>query len=141
MRNISFQLTMRQFLDRSKRVTRRLGWVNLKPGTRLMGVEKSQGLGKGGKIKRLGVIEVVSVSRQRLKEITQLDCELEGFPDLTPEQFVAMFCEHMKCTPSTFVTRIEFKYIDNKKGSSREAARPHPKAQRSTRGPQQRTLF
>ena len=32
MRNISFSLTEEQFLNGSKDVTRRLGWLFLKPG-------------------------------------------------------------------------------------------------------------
>ena len=35
MRNISFALTKQQFLDRTKTVTRRLGWKNLEVGTLL----------------------------------------------------------------------------------------------------------
>ena len=46
-RNISFFLTKRQFLDRSKDVTRRLGWNWVKPGDVLCGIEKGQGLKRG----------------------------------------------------------------------------------------------
>ena len=42
MRNISFMLTTQQFRNRTKTVTRRMGWWNLKPGDILMGVEKRQ---------------------------------------------------------------------------------------------------
>tara|TARA_R110002124_G_C8682364_1_gene492244 strand:- start:147 stop:497 length:351 start_codon:yes stop_codon:yes gene_type:complete len=113
MRNISFALTTAQFLDGSKDVTRRLGWANLKPGTRLMGCRKCMGLKPGETLERLGVIEVVSVFRERLHWIETYDddCRREGFPDLTPEEFVAMFCGHMKCRPETMVTRIEFKRV------------------------------
>ncbi len=48
MKNISFALTTKQFLDGSKTVTRRLGWANLKPGEILMACEKCMGLGPGG---------------------------------------------------------------------------------------------
>ncbi len=47
MRNISFSLTERQFMDKSKTVTRRLGWKFLKPGDRLMGCRKCMGLKPG----------------------------------------------------------------------------------------------
>jgi hypothetical protein len=47
MRNISFSITRFQFCDRTKTVTRRLGWAKLKPGDVLMGVEKAMGLKKG----------------------------------------------------------------------------------------------
>lgn len=69
-RNISFMLTTPQFIDGSKDVTRRLGWLFLREGEELMGVEKSQGLGKGGKIKKLGLIRVASVRREPLLEMT-----------------------------------------------------------------------
>lgn len=113
MRNISFALTTAQFLDGSKDVTRRLGWENLKPGTRLMGCRKCMGLRPGEVLERLGVIEVVSVTREPLYDICRYpaDCRREGFPDLTPVEFVDMFCRHMKCKPETLVTRIEFKHL------------------------------
>jgi hypothetical protein len=40
-------MTTEQFRTGQKTVTLRLGWVNLKPGDVLMGVEKCQGLRKG----------------------------------------------------------------------------------------------
>jgi hypothetical protein len=47
-RNISFFLTKRQFLDRSKDVTRRLGWNWVKPGDVLCGIEKGGVRNPGG---------------------------------------------------------------------------------------------
>jgi hypothetical protein len=40
------------------------------------------------------------------------ETEREGFPDLTPRQFVDLFCQHMKVTPNRVVNRIEFKYVE-----------------------------
>jgi len=122
MRNISFQLTTEQVKNRSKTVTRRLGWKNLKAGELLQACEKCMGLGKGGKINRLAVIRVVSVRREQLKSMLptktagsagygMLEALKEGFPNLGGKGFVAMFCEHMKCKPRTKVTRIEFEYV------------------------------
>lgn len=111
MRNISFALTEKQFLDGTKDVTRRLGWKNLKPGDRLMAVRKGMGLKPGEKVVRLGEIEVVSVSREPVGLIEESDVIREGFPDLKPSEFTAMFCQHMKCTEWEMVTRIEFKRI------------------------------
>ena len=37
MKRISFSMTEPQFVDRTKTVTRRLGWRNLKPGEHLLG--------------------------------------------------------------------------------------------------------
>lgn len=113
MRHISFALTTGQFRLRVKFVTRRLAWLKARPGDVLMGVVKSQGLKKGEKVERLGPIEVVSARRERLDAIDQADVIAEGFPDLTPAEFVAMFCGHnRKATPATIVTRIEYRYLD-----------------------------
>ena len=117
MRNISFSLTTPQFLDRSKTVTRRLGWKFLKAGDVLMGCEKCQGLGKGGKIVKLGKIRVVDVFQQPLNTMLnplygEDEASREGFPGYSGADFVQMFCKHMKCTPETTVSRIEFEYLD-----------------------------
>ena len=112
MRCISYSLTTRQFRDRSKTVTRRMGWLNLKVGTRLRGVVKAMGLKKGEKVEVLGIIEVTGVRRERLNEITDEEVAKEGFPDMTRGDFIEMFCTNMKCKATDFVTRIEFKYVD-----------------------------
>lgn len=41
MRRMSFMLTETQYVDGSKDVTRRLGWLTLKPGDKFMGVNKA----------------------------------------------------------------------------------------------------
>lgn len=122
MRNISFALTEPQFLDGSKDVTRRVGWLHLKPGDRLMGVRKAMGLKPGEQIVRLGAIEVVSVRREPLRAmIDDVDygfeeCRREGFGPPSryqwPSAFVDFFCgSHKGCTPETMVTRIEFRRL------------------------------
>jgi hypothetical protein len=118
-RNISFMLTTQQIRERTKTVTRRNGWTFLKAGDVLCAVEKSQGLGKGGKIKRLCLIRVKNVKCEPLRSmIDDLDygfeeCEREGFPDVGPNEFVAMFCRsHKKTTADSIITRIEFEYVD-----------------------------
>jgi hypothetical protein len=110
-RNISFYHTQEQVQARTKTVTRRLGWLFLKPGDILNACEKCQGLGKGGKINKLGQIRVISVRREPLNAITPSDCAAEGFPQMTPAAFIEFFCKAMGCTPETIVTRIEFEYI------------------------------
>lgn len=110
-RNISFSMTTPQFLDGSKDVTRRMGWMNLRDGDVLCAVKKSMGLRKGEKMQRLGLIRVVSMRREPLGIITQDDVVREGFPDWTPEQFIEFFCIGHKCRPSSIVTRIEFEHI------------------------------
>lgn len=124
---MSFSATVPQILDRSKTVTRRMGWKFLKPGDRLWAAEKCMGLKKGEKQVRLAMIEVVDVRRESLLEMGplgwtqpnedhraygQAEVVAEGFPDLTADEFVGMFCAMNRCVPSDEVTRIEFTYID-----------------------------
>jgi hypothetical protein len=111
-RNISFMLTTEQFKNRTKTVTRRLGWKFLKAGDVLMGCEKVQGI-KKGELNRLGLIRVVSVRRELLGQITDSDVVKEGFPDMDNYSFVDFFIKEMKPHKgaSTPVTRVEFEYI------------------------------
>jgi hypothetical protein len=123
MRNMSFKLTTKQFLEGTKDVTRRTGWANLAEGEHFSAVEKSQGLKKGEKIKYLGQCICISNKAERLDDIITRplrlgDChirnprrevEREGFPFLSSKEFVEMFCKEMKCHPTTTVQRIEFK--------------------------------
>ena len=112
-RYISFALTTPQFKARTKTVTRRVGWKALRPGTVLVGAEKCQGLGKGGKIKPLGLIRVTDVRREAIGAITIEDCAAEGFPEMSPADFIAFFCRtHKDCAPSSQITRIQFEYLD-----------------------------
>lgn len=113
MRNISFALTTEQVRNRTKTVTRRLGWVNLKPGTLLQPVVKAQGIPKGGTVEKIGgPIRVVSVDRVVLGDISPQDVYREGFPQMTPREFVAMFKKHMGGLKDQTVTRIQFEYVD-----------------------------
>ncbi|UEC05470.1 ASCH domain-containing protein [Burkholderia vietnamiensis] len=123
MRNISFMLTPGQILDGSKTVTRRLGWLHLRPGDLLQGVEKGMGLRKGEKVQRLRTIRVVDVRPEALSAMTadpeygRAECVREGFgnhPELRePAAFVTFFCRtHRGCRPETTVTRIAFEYVD-----------------------------
>ncbi len=114
MRMMSFALTEPQLMDGSKTVTRRTGWATLKPGTRLLAVRKAMGLKAGEKVQPLCEIEVISVRRVTLDDITFDDCAREGFPCYSPDDFTAMFIKHMgiRTTPDkAFVTRIEFRKV------------------------------
>jgi hypothetical protein len=67
VRLISFSLTTDQIRNRTKTVTRRLGWARLKPGTLLQPIVKGQGIPKGGKVETIGgPIRVVRVDREPL---------------------------------------------------------------------------
>ncbi|MDH0341980.1 hypothetical protein [Chromobacterium haemolyticum] len=123
MRNISFMLTKQQIRDRTKTVTRRLGWNKLRVGDLLSGVEKGMGLKAGEKVQRLATIRVIDVRQEPLSAMTAVleygcdECGKEGFGDHPtlrwPSEFVKFFCDtHRGCTPETVVTRIEFEYVD-----------------------------
>jgi hypothetical protein len=116
-RNMSFMLTTEQILDESKDVTRRLGWANLQPGTRVRACRKCMGLAKGEQVEVLRMIEIVGVRRERLDAMLidpdygDREAVREGFPQMTGSEFVAMFCHEMGCDPETEVSRVEFRYL------------------------------
>lgn len=114
MRNMSFSLTTEQIQQRTKTVTRRLGWRTLKAGDGVWAVKKCMGLKPGERVERLAALRVVRVRRERLDAITAADVAAEGFPHLSSAEFVAMFCAAMRVTPSAVVTRIEFAYVDDR---------------------------
>src|SRR5574343_717861 len=123
MRNMSFAITTQQFIDGTKDLTRRVehvskingkpvGWALLKPGEYFTAVEKSQGLRKGEHIRVLGQCICISNDSERLFEVItnpirtgrpltnralRTEMEREGFPHLSAQQFVSMFCKNMKC--------------------------------------------
>ena len=118
-RNISFSLTTPQFLDGTKDVTRRLGWEGIKAGDTLRAVKKCMGLKKGEKMEALGHLRVISVRREPLRRMIDdraygvLECQREGFPQMTTKDFVQFFCDtHTGCFPEREITRIEFEKCD-----------------------------
>ena len=112
-RLMAVSLTEDQVRERAKTVTRRAGWRMLKPGDRLTLCRKVMGRRGGEPLVRIADVEVFSVRRERLEEITPADVAAEGFPDLTPDQFVGFFCAtHRGCSPGTEITRIEWRYLD-----------------------------
>ena len=110
-RNMSFFLTTEQIQNRTKTVTRRTGWNFLKEGDIINAVEKGQGLKKGEKTNRLCQIKILSISSEALNSITKDECIKEGFPDMSPEDFVCMFSLKSKIFDYTPVNRIEFEYL------------------------------
>lgn len=116
MRNMSFSLTTEQVRDHSKTVTRRLGWTDkLKPGDILQAVEKAQGLRKGEHVTPIRLIRVVKVHAEQLATVyAPGETAREGFPDLSPSEFVLMFREAngRQIKDDTIVNRIEFEYVD-----------------------------
>lgn len=136
--NISFSATTEQVRQHWKHVTRRidksLRLAKKKPGDILQGIERGQGIKKGEHVVKLDQIVILEVNREPLDEIIcrpirpigkpdPIGCglyqyegipetTLEGFPELTPVQFVETFCKiNPKCTPDTEITRVLFDYV------------------------------
>jgi hypothetical protein len=112
-RLMAVSLTEPQVRARTKTVTRRVGWRMLRPGDQLTLCRKVMGRRPGEPLERIADVEVVSVRREPLDGITAGDVAAEGFPQMTPAQFVGFFCDtHRGCDPGTEVTRIEWRYLD-----------------------------
>lgn len=117
--NISFSKTTAQFRARTKTVTRRTGWHKLKTGQILVACEKCQGLKKGERVVKLGRIRVISHRWEPLRrmvdepEYGRQEVVREGFPDMSPAEFVEFFCKFNRCEPEEMVNRIEFAYMDD----------------------------
>ena len=118
MRRMSFMLTGPQMRDKSKTVTRRLGWRFAKPGMVVLAVSQCQGLKPGQKATIYGPIKIISTRWERLDEMLDykygdIEATKEGFPELGGGGFVRMFCEHMKThiAPQLYVNRIEFEHL------------------------------
>jgi hypothetical protein len=111
-RLMSVSLTEDAVRARRKTVTRRLGWQFLKPGDHLTLCRKVMGRKPGEPLVRIAEVEVVSVRREVLREITAEDVAREGFSSNDRSWFVYFFCWHMRCKPGSTVTRIEWRYLD-----------------------------
>ena len=112
MRNMSFSKTTQQMRARTKTVTRRKTWNNLKSGDRIRAVEKSMGLKKGEKVIPIAEIEIVSVRREPIYAVTYDDIGREGFDGMTHSEFVTLLCDVMKCKATDECNRIEFRFVD-----------------------------
>lgn len=107
---MSFAKTIPQMEAGTKTETRRLGWDRLKDGDPLTAVNKTMGLKKGEKPVRISDIVVKRTWREPLNAITQAGCDAEGFPELTPDEFVEMFCQMNKCATDTEIRVIRFEH-------------------------------
>ncbi|HEY2086315.1 MAG TPA: hypothetical protein VGH54_09850 [Mycobacterium sp.] len=104
---------------RAKTVTRRKGWLFLKPGDRLTLCRKVMGRKKGEPLVRIVDVQVVSVRREPLSALTmdltygQNEVSYEGFPDMSPEDFVdEFFVKAQRMHVEDVVTRVEWRYLD-----------------------------
>lgn len=117
MRYMSFALTTDQIRQRTKTVTRRLGWHTLKAGDLIQAVVKGMGLKKGESPEKLAVLRVHAVGLEPLNLMSLVEvygdreAAKEGFPHLEGWEFVRMFCRNMGVKDSQVVTRIEFRYV------------------------------
>ncbi len=110
-RLMSVALTTDQVRRHAKTVTRRIGWRMIKPGDQLTLCPKVRGRRTGEPLERIVTVEVVSVRREPLSAITQADVAAEGFPELTPAEFVEFFCTtHRGVEADSEITRIEWAY-------------------------------
>lgn len=118
--------------DRTKTVTRRLGWRFLKPGDRLTLCRKVMGRKPGEPLVRIVEVEVVDIRRVLLPSINSEDIEREGVPPeaYTPViagrqdphelecggcryvNWVGWFARTMGVSTDAEVTRIEWRYLD-----------------------------
>ncbi len=123
MRNMSFALTTAQVCAGTKTVTRRMGWMFLRPGGLMRPVVKSQGLKRGEKVEVIrGPLRIVSARREALVDLLidetygRQECAREGFGDhptlSVPRSFMEFSCRTHACGPGDLVTRIEFEYTD-----------------------------
>ncbi|MDC3312708.1 hypothetical protein OAV22_02100 [Flavobacteriaceae bacterium] len=109
---MSFAMTPTQILSQTKTVTRRQGWNKTKVNEELQPVLKGMGLKKGESVTRLGgLIQLISVRNEPIEAITQSDVDLEGFPWMSPDEFVDMYCHANKVRANEFCNRLEFKYL------------------------------
>ncbi|MFI5614980.1 hypothetical protein [Amycolatopsis sp. NPDC051903] len=97
----------------TKTVTRRKGLQNLRVGERITLCRKVMGRKRGEPLIRITDVEVVSVRREPLEQITAEDVAREGFPGMPPEEFIRrFFVDAQGIQPSDPVTRIEWAYVD-----------------------------
>lgn len=112
-RLMSVSLTEDQVRARTKTVTRRMGWTHLRAGERLTLCRKVMGRRRGEPLVRIVDVEILDIRRERLDTITADDVIAEGFPAMSPQEFVEFFCAtHKGCTSSSEVTRIRWRYLD-----------------------------
>ena len=119
---MSCSMTVDQVRDESKTETRRDvdTWKNLKPGDRLLLIEKGMGLKKGEKQRVLAEVEVTEVDVVPLWDIDEDGCKAEGFPNMTPGEFCKFWMDghgygrvvSQNDAMSIECRRIRWRYLD-----------------------------
>lgn len=127
-RLMSVAYTEAQVLDRTKTVTRRLGWRFAEPGQRVVLCRKVMGRKPGEPLHRLVAVELRSVRRESLGLLNGLldptehglaatyahdEVAREGFPGMDPGAFVnRFFCAAQGIRPDAEVARIRWSYLE-----------------------------
>ena len=124
---MSVSFTEQAVVERRKTVTRRKGWLFLKPGDRLALCRKVMGRKKDEPLVRIAEAEVVSVRRESLALLYDAFAEAhcrecryaneevarEGFPGMYPREFVERyFIDAQGMRADDLVTRIQWRYLD-----------------------------
>jgi hypothetical protein len=123
---MSVAFTEQAVRERRKTVTRRKGWLFAKPGDRITLCRKVMGRKKGEPLERICDVEIVLVTRELLSDLLRTDISnnegevaAEGFPDMTPEEFIQrFFVDAQGMSPDDVVTRIEWRYLDDEDGAA-----------------------
>jgi hypothetical protein len=114
---MSFSLTVEQMKRHEKSCTRRYGWDDIKVGELLQAVEQCQGLKKGEHVKKLAVIRVTAERWEPLTQMVEFpeygkeEVIFEGFPLMSPSEFVMMVAKANHKQPYQMVHRIQFEYV------------------------------
>jgi hypothetical protein len=112
-RLMAVSLTEPQVREKTKTVTRRAGWLMLRPGDQLTLCRRVMVRRRGEPLDRIAAVIVVTVRRERLDAITAADVAAEGFPNWTPAESISFFCRtHHGCKPGTEITRIKWCYLN-----------------------------
>ncbi len=113
VRLMSFAMTVEQMRARRKTVTRRHTAKHVAEGDLILAVEKARGVRVADRVS-IAVIRVLSVRRETLGMITPAECILEGFPELSPREFVQLYLKGNGISPRVPLTEIETTRIEFK---------------------------
>ncbi len=115
-RLMSVSMTEAAVRARTKTVTRRKGWAYVRPGERITLCRKVMGR-RGEPLVRIVDVRVVSVRREPLERVDAADVAREGFPGMSPAEFIStFFVDAQGIAPTDLVTRIEWVYVDEPAG-------------------------
>lgn len=127
--NMAFTMTIEPMYQHLKTCTSRNGWLRAYVGQEVMAIEKGQGIPRGGHVVKIGLIRFLLVRFEPLRrmidepEYGRWKVVAEGFPLMTPAEFVEMYCRANKCDPERIITHIEFEPLYPKRETARDFER------------------